>query len=168
MRGVRWMLIALVVSCRSSTGVEMAGEPAGNVAANLVLETLQVAGGRSQVTRMTFDSLAGTYEELACPDGGTIATCPAAGLARRAGVVAGGTMESVWRDVASSQFRQLRSSYTYAGDVVPPDVHQVTLTVVVNQRRWQVTFDARTTVPAILSRLDCRLRVAAGALISCA
>lgn len=166
MRGVRWIVVAVVVACRSSTGVEMAGEPAGGVAAHVILETLQVAGGRPQVTRTTFDSLAGSYEELACPVGDTIATCP--GVARRTGIVAGPTMEGVWRDLASSQFRQLRASYTFAGGIVPPDVNSVTLTVVTNQRRWRVSYDARMTLPSILARIDCRLRAAAGALISCA
>jgi hypothetical protein len=162
----RILAVLLFVACRTTTSSDPTGEPAPGVAASIVHETVIAAGGRVSATVVTFDSLAATFEERHCPIGENVATCP--GMQRRTGSLDRVAFAELWRIFASAEFRSLRPFYGFTGGIVPPDANGVTVTVVANGRRWRVSRDARAPSPAILSRIDCRLQVARGMLISCA
>jgi hypothetical protein len=159
-------LASLATACRSSTGPALTGEPAGDAAASITYDVLQVAGGRPRVTVVTIDSATARWEEVACDGVERLSGC--ASPMRRSGSVPPSLMSDVWSTTASAEFRALGPTYGFSGGIVPPDVHSVRLTVVANGRRWRVDYDARAPLPGVLGRLDCRVQVARGSLISCA
>ena len=152
------------MACRTSTAVEMAGEPAPGIASNITVISMQAAGGNVTSSAVVFDSASGTYEEYQCA-GSNPLSCPNA--QRHTGSSDRIALDAAFQLTGSAAFRSLRPSYGFPGDITPPDPRGVTIIVVANGRRWSVSRDMRATYPEILARLDCRLELARGALILC-
>lgn len=154
----------LAWSCRTTTAVELTGEPAPGVASSITVTSRQVAGGNETSSAVVFDSASGTYEEFLC-DGGGAPSCP--NVRRRGGSTDRVALDAAFQLTNTVSFRTLRPSYGFSGNIIPPDMNSMTITVVANGRRWSVSRDMRAPYPEILGRLDCRLQVARGALIIC-
>lgn len=166
-RRTMWLAgLALIgLACRSTTAVELPSEAAPGVASNITVTTMQAAGGQVTNSAIVFDSASGNYEEAVC-NGGLPPSCPNA--QRRTGTSDRVALDAAFQLTNTASFRSLRSSYEIRGNITPPDAHSVTITVVANGRRWSVSRDMRADYPDLLGRLDCRLQLARGALITCA
>lgn len=166
MRALLAVVSVLLTACQITTAAVGPSEPAPGARASITLEQMQVAGGNPWLSVLTFDSATLSYESRTCNTAFDIARCP--NLVSTSGRSIPGPLTEVFQRVNSSEGRSVRATYTFDGDVRPPDMAQVSVTVVSNGRRWRVQWDPRARHPSILGQIACRLEQARGALILCA